>query len=359
MLLERITVCYDPTKFMGFPANAGLWSWENEILAAFHVGVYDDNAHTHKIDMSKPITTGLARSLDEGKSWMVEWDNEINRLGNAPPIPLPSEGIHFAHPDFALKVGKSGIRIQNDTFVVSYDRGYTWQGPYKLPGYGEYELTARTDYVVDSDSTCLLFLSRVDSRIPCVRHPDHAYAVKTEDGGRTWKELGFLADLQGRSVMPYTVRMSDGRFITALSRRKDVYRGAKNRSTPPIGTEDWVEVRESVDGGKTWTFLSRIEATWPIPYLYGNPVAISRLPDGRLVIFFAQRTEENAKLSAVMSSDGGHSWQEEQVLADGFCSSDMGYPQVATLRFGKMVIVLYGATQQMPRQHIEAIRWLP
>ncbi len=355
MLLQSVLVCHDEKKFMGFPANAGLWWWDDEILAAFYAGDYDEDALTHKVDLGRPIVIGLARSLDAGKTWQVEMGNEINAVSNRAPVPIPREGIHFAHPHFALKVGRASIRIHSDTFMVSYDRGHTWQGPYLLPEAPD-EITARTDYIVESDSSCMMMLSHRDERVPCTHHPDRAYAVRTDDGGRTWRQLGYITDMQARSVMPCTVRMSDGRLITALSRRRDLepvravdWREAK--------TDNWIEVRESTDGGQTWGFLSRIDATWNMTYPYGNPVALSRLPDGRMIMFFGRRTQD-ARLVGIISADGGRTWSEDIVLAEGFTSSDMGYPRVANLRFGKMVIVFYGATERRPQEHIEAVRWM-
>jgi hypothetical protein len=357
--MKSITVYYDPAKFAGFPANAGLFYWENEILAAFHIGEYLDKPTGHRIDEERPMIIGLARSLDGGETWQVELDNPINRINTEPPIPLPPEGIDFSHPGFALKVGKAAVTILNSTFVVSYDRGHTWEGPYLLPD-ADGTLTPRTDYIVESESTCLLMMSRRMKGIPCRRFPDRAYAVRLEDRGRRWKFLGYVADKQARSVLTNTVRMSDGRLICACSRRRDPNREEKatEKRQRIYPLNNWIEVQESRDGGINWTPLSRLTTPYDAISQKGNPPALSRLPDGRLVIVYAFRGD-NPRLVARLSADGGQNWGEEVVLDSDTISDDLGYPKTAMLPFGRMVVVYFIATREQPQQHIKALIWTP
>lgn len=358
-MMKRITVYHDPSKFAGFPANAGLFCWENEILAAFHVGDFLEKPTGRKINEEKPMIIGLARSLDGGETWQVELDNPINRINTEKPIPLPAEGIDFSRPGFALKVGKASEQIQNTAYMVSYDRGHTWEGPYLLPDADD-TLTPRTDYIVESESTCLLMMSRRMKGIPCRRYPDRAYAVRLEDHGRKWRFLGYVADRQARSVLTNTVRMSDGRLICAFSRRRDPNREEKatEKRQRIYPLNNWIEVQESRDGGITWNLLSRLTTPYDAIAQKSNPTALSRLPDGRLVIVYAFRGD-NPRMVARISADGGTSWGDEIVLDNDSISDDMGYPKLAMLPFGKMVVVYYVATSEMPSQHIKALIWTP
>ncbi len=358
-MMKRSTIYHDPTKFAGWPANAGLFCWENEILAAFHVGEYLDKPTGHKIDEQKPITIGLARSLDGGDSWQVELDNPVNRINTEKPVPLPPEGIDFSHPGFALKVGKASVTILNSTFMVSYDRGHTWKGPYLLPD-ADGTLTPRTDYIVESESACLLMLSRRTKGIPCRHFPDRAYAVRLEDRGRRWRFLGYVADRQARSVLTSTVRMSDGRLICAFSRRRDPNREEKatEKRQRIYPLNNWIEVQESRDGGITWNLLSRLTTPYDAVAEKSNPAALSRLPDGRLVIVYAFRGDE-PRLVARISADGGITWGDEIVLDSDTISEDMGYPRLVMLPFGRLVVVYFVATRELPQQHIKALIWTP
>lgn len=89
----------------------------------------------------------MARSLDGEESWRLERPKGLNEKAE----PIPCSGVDFTHPDFAM-------RCRGSTFHVSYDRGRTWEGPYKLPSFGNWELTARTDYFVNGKSDCFFFL---------------------------------------------------------------------------------------------------------------------------------------------------------------------------------------------------------
>ncbi len=357
--MKHIMIYHDPLKFAGWPANAGLFSWGNEILAAFHVGEFLDKPMGHRIDEGKPIAIGLARSLDGGETWQVELDNPVNRINTEPPIPLPPEGIDFTHPGFALKIGKASVNIQNSTFMVSYNRGHTWEGPYLLPDADD-TLTPRTDYIVESESTCLLMMSRRMKGIPSRRLPDRAYAVRLEDKGRKWSFLGYVADKQARSALTNTVRMSDGRLICTISRRRDPNREEKatEKRQRIYPLNNWIEVQESRDGGVTWTMLSRLTTPYDTISEKGNPAALSRLPDGRLVIVYAFRGDD-PRLVARLSTDGGLSWGGEIVLDRDTISDDLGYPKTVMLPFGRLVVIYFIASREKPQQHIKALIWTP
>ena len=71
-VVEHVTVCREPGRFGGWPANHGIWSWDNEILVGFSWGYYKDLGDRHHIDREKPEEHLLARSLDGGQTWTVE-----------------------------------------------------------------------------------------------------------------------------------------------------------------------------------------------------------------------------------------------------------------------------------------------
>ena len=66
-------------------------------------------------------------------------------------VDLPGD-IRFNDPNFAM-------RVRNNVFQVSYDRGHTWSKAYDLTSSFQYKLTSRTDYLVNGDKDCFLFLS--------------------------------------------------------------------------------------------------------------------------------------------------------------------------------------------------------
>jgi hypothetical protein len=362
--MRHKVVYYQQGMFGGWPANGGVWSWGNEILVCFHLGYYKEYSDTHCIDRDRPITIALARSLDGGKTWAMEQNLSINRLNIAEPMPLPKDGINFGHPDFALKIGKSSVNIVNHTFMVSYDRGHTWEGPYELPKFTG-EMTARTDYIVEGPKSCMLLLSQNMKGIDCIYYSDRAFAARTDDGGITWRLLGYMTDDPARSVMPSTVRLVDGTLVTALRRRKDIVlvnqEEAKHMQTgghkPLCKQENWIEIRNSCDRGQTWEFLARGAETDPLGR-NGNPPAMVVLPDGRLVLAYGYRGNSPA-IKARISEDGGQTWGEEIILRDDARMHDIGYPRMVVRPDGKVVTIYYYTTTEMPEQHIEATIWQP
>src|ERR1043166_3124889 len=38
--IRHVVVYHEPGKFAGWPANAGIWSWGDEILVGFHAGFF-------------------------------------------------------------------------------------------------------------------------------------------------------------------------------------------------------------------------------------------------------------------------------------------------------------------------------
>ena len=105
-------------RFAGWPANHGIWSWDNEILVGFSRGTYKDRGPFHHIDKEKPEEFLLARSRDGGVTWSVEEPHPRGilagtpgmRHGIMPPGLAPDQPtelrapIRFDHPDFAMTV---------------------------------------------------------------------------------------------------------------------------------------------------------------------------------------------------------------------------------------------------------------
>ena len=60
--------------------------------------------------------------------------------------------IHPDNPDFILDGNDGGMGI-------THDRGKNWQGPFRLPLFGQKGIAARTDYLVNGKHDCTLFLT--------------------------------------------------------------------------------------------------------------------------------------------------------------------------------------------------------
>ncbi|MCX7669072.1 MAG: exo-alpha-sialidase, partial [Anaerolineae bacterium] len=66
------TVIYrEPERYAGWPANYGIWAWDDEIVVGFTVGYHDPAGGFHARDRRRPFMPMQARSLDGGRTWQV------------------------------------------------------------------------------------------------------------------------------------------------------------------------------------------------------------------------------------------------------------------------------------------------
>jgi hypothetical protein len=171
--VENVIAFSQPGKFAGWPANNGIWRWDDgrEILIGFTLGDFvEQPGHNIKglSDAASGYVNALVRSLDGGHTWKIE--EPKNFVGSEGPVKvIDSPGdFNFEDPNFAMRVigiGYHGSQDSVGSFLISIDRGRTWQGAYRfgklmedanLQGMG---LTARTSYLVTGPHSCLLFMA--------------------------------------------------------------------------------------------------------------------------------------------------------------------------------------------------------
>jgi len=344
---RHVLVYGEPGRFAAWPANNGLWSWGNEILVAFSLGYHKrSSGGGHAVDQTKPQLTAFARSLDGGESWRIE--QPTLPTDQAAPENALQTPINFAHTDFAM-------RCAGGSFIISYDRGRTWLGRYSFSKFPTGRLTSRTDYLVSGSNTCTVFLSAEERGVQVDEYSDRAFCARTTDAGRSWRFLGWMTGepIGVRSVMPATARTSDSHFVSALRRRIDHGLGGQR---PPI-TENWIDVYESRDSGTNWAFLSRVGDTDRGRH-NGNPPALVRLRDGRLVAAYGYRALPYG-IRARISNDNGATWSPATYLRVDGGTWDLGYCRMLQRPDGKLVTVYYYNTPDTIEQHIAATIWDP
>jgi len=340
---EHHIVFHEKGRFGGWPANNGIWSWGNEILVAFTKGYFRNKKHHHSYDQTKQGYSVTARSLDGGETWTLEEPENFNVYGKK-TIPLIKK-INFTHQNFAL-------RNDRDKFIYSYDRGKTWKGPFSFPDFKKGPLTSRTDCLVSNQYTCLFFLSSKTESVKATLQ-DRSFCARTTDGGQTIEYLGWMTETDTiRSVMPATVRISDTHLISAMRRRYDPPITEK-----PILTKNWIDVYQSLDNGKTWSFLNKIAKT-DTGLRNGNPPSMVRLENGRLCVIYGYRGVPYT-IRARVSDDDGKTWSKEIILRDGARNWDIGYTRSVVRPDQKVVTVYYFTSDDPFENHIVATIWDP
>lgn len=352
--VQHVKVYGEQGRFGGWPANHGIWIWDNEILVGYSRAWYKDMGDRHHVDREKPEEHWLARSLDGGESWKQEHPAEHGYLipeGESlhgietpgleikPATECPG-GINFTHPDFAMTVRMNNVGSGDSRFYYSYDRGKKWEGPFKLPNFDMPGTAARTDYIVEDQDSCMVFSTAAKSN----GKEGRVFCMRTDDGGKSFQFLTYIGPEMGEGsfgIMPSSVRLSDNELICAV-RIHD-------------GERKYIGLYRSVDNGKTWT----AEAD-PVDNVgRGNPPAMIQLRDGRVCLTYGYRAKPYS-MCAKLSDDGGKTWGPELVLRNDGNTTDMGYPRTVQRPDGKVVTVYYFADgKEGPERFIAATIWAP
>jgi hypothetical protein len=344
--IRHVVVHQRPGHFAGWPANNGIWIWQDEILVGFTLGHYKVTGKTHAIDRDRPVRAVLARSLDGGETWNLE-DPEHFVGDGGTPVRSPGD-VDFTNPNLTIRVGgPPPFHQEGSTFFSSRDRGKTWQGPFLFSGLEKFETTSRTDYLIDGSRGAFLFMSAKQSGIRAGDHQDRAFVARTHDGGKTFAFLSWITREPdtARSVMPSSVRLSKDEIVTALRRRRDGSDGSRN----------WIDLYASTDNGATWEFRSKVADTGQGN---GNPPAMVRMRDARIVVTYGYRSEPYG-MRARISRDSGKTWDREIVLREDGATADLGYSRSVQRGDGKVVTIYYYTTEAIPEQHIVATIWDP
>ncbi|MCA9188983.1 MAG: sialidase family protein [Pirellulaceae bacterium] len=334
-VVKNTVVFREAGRFAGWPANNGIWIWENEILVGYILG-YHEEREGHTIAPGRPQVTHMARSGDGGETWAAEsppFAKEGMEDVNWSKLNQP---LDFTVPNFAA-------RFREDRCYFSLDRGHKWQGPYEIPKYGRPGLLARTDYIVEGPQRLTAFISAEKDG----GNEGQPLCIRTEDGGQSWNLVGWIGSQPpagyGYAIMPATVAIDGGGYLSMI-RRGGVFDGRRRW---------WVEPYLSPDAGRSWYLLEG-----PVLENSGNPATLTRLKDGRLALVYGWRLPPYG-IRGRISSDNGQSWSDEFILRDDGSGWDLGYPRTVERPDGKLVTVYYFRDHQRVERYIAATIWQP
>lgn len=331
--IEHSVIYQQDGRFAAWPANGGIWMWNNEILVGFVEAKHVEARGLHSYD-SKTARHKYARSLDGGKTWSIEdafdagqtaiaYDYAIDadKAVAAKPLDRPMD---FTHPEFVLAF----VRLNNNDdgpsiFYHSNNKGKSWNGPFSFPNLGTAGVATRNDYFVDGRSSLTALITTAKAN----KQEGRVASVRTTDGGMTWQFLSYLGEEHaGFDIMPSSERLSPTELYTTI----------RTRTRTSL---DLMTAHLSSDNGATW---QRMKDPVADTGHGGSPPAIVRLKDGRLALAYAYRSAHGSRMAMRLSRDNGRSWGNEIPLRTGDgANRDVGYPVMAQRPDGKLILIYY------------------
>jgi len=340
---RHVVVHKEEGRFAGWPANHGIWSWGDEIVAGFELGYFKENRQGHAIDYERPAEHLLARSMDGGETWTVERPEGLRPppgvkvagvpagTGGREAVDCPG-GIDFAHPGFAMTFRMTSHQVGESRFYYSLDRGRTWQGPYRFPQLGQPGIMARTDYLVNGKHELMAFVTAAKRN----KREGRPVVARTYDGGKSWNFVSYIGpEVEDYAIMPSSLRLGPAEIVSAIRRRH------------------WIDVWRSNDNGDSWQFLNQA-----VVVTGGNPPHLVDLGDGRIVLTYGYRRDP-AGIRARVSHDHGLTWSQDIILRQDGGNWDLGYTRTVKRADGKLVTVYYFNEDAGAERYIGATIWDP
>lgn len=362
--IEHGIVHHDPKAFCGWPFIAGFWETAaGDFLLAFGKKPADytdaDAIHHSNIVKVGPTMTTI-RSTDRGKTWNQDSMQELFDLSadqDAYVAGLPedysAEGpFDFTNRDTLVASGGTPQYFQPDSRAwirVSRDGGKSWLHPIFAEQHGFTSVSGSASPLVRTDGVQLLFMTVVTDdgwkRRPAV--------FRAKEDGSNWAFMSYIThpDDDGaadhgreksilfsghRYFYARPILLPSGRILCSLRSQRD-----------PTSVM-WTEMYASDDGGRTWSFLSRVND-------WGAPGDITRLSDGRIVCVYGYRMPAYG-IRMRVSEDEGATWGSELILRDDGGSWDLGYPRVVEPEPGTVLAMYYINTADDPIQLNGGIR---
>ncbi|MEX2640559.1 MAG: sialidase family protein [Balneolales bacterium] len=349
--VQHLRVFYEEDRFAGWPANNGIWSWEDEILVGFVEADYHESAGFHTYDRNT-ARHKYARSRDGGLTWSIEdafelgqtargYDHNLDTAAAAPPVRLTGPVPDFRDPDFIMTFIRQDNNKGPSHFYYSGNRGRIWEGPFEFPEMDTPGVATRIDYLVDGQQELNAFITVAKDN----EREGRVAMARTVNGGVDWNIVSWLGPEHGGfDIMPSSVRLSP----------RDIFTVIRTRDTNP--TRDYLKAFQSADNGNTWRQLDDPVADTG---QYGSPPALLQLEDGRLALAYVYRSDYGSRLCIRVSPDEGQTWSHEIPLRAGDgATADVGYPRMVQRPDGNLVLVYYwnhaGDENAKPYRYIAA-----
>jgi hypothetical protein len=157
------------------------------------------------------------------------------------------------------------------------------------------------------------------------------YAVRSQDGGRTWPRIVPIA--KDRHVEAAMLHLGGGQWLAASRRFEHLD----------------LDIFASEDDALTWKHVVTLDVK-PV-----SSAHLLKLSDGRLLLTYGNRTSGDRGIDVRTSKDGGRSWAAPQRLVE-LDTGDCGYPDAVELPGGKLLVAYYAdGIPQHQRYHMGVV----
>jgi BNR repeat-like domain len=329
---ENVTIYRHENRFAAWPFNLGVFKYAGDEIIVGFVSKYCEYKEAYQVDHGyeppeEPSQTLYARSLDGGLHWDPDRIRELKEIDNLDwrirhdkgglPKPKP---VDFADPNLMIlhsmvHRGNGGVGY----CLISTDKGNSFQGPFTMPWCRYEYVWGRPDYVIREDGACVL-LTTVFHEKEAVARPA---SFISKNGGASWVFLSHIAPPESEfmRIMPSGILLENGEIVVSC------------RCQIGPTTNMWAECYASRDGGRTWSFRSRLND-------HGSPCHLLLLDGGRILATYGYRVSPFG-IRAAISEDGGQTWGREIVIRNDGGSWDLGYPKSVQLDNGEIVSAYY------------------
>ena len=332
MKVKHITVAFDEPSFFGWPANHGIWKFDDELLVGFEKGIHHYNGpDVHALDRTIPTIRMFARFRPE-TGWVHEFP-EIPAIDYENKTRLPDVPADLLTPESGLYLMPSGWDGNVFTqLMVTNDKGKSWQGPFYIPDFGLVGVAARTDYIV-CDGYFLLAMTGVKAD----GLEGNTFAAKLTFDGK-WEKLGMMGEDPPEGdfrIMPAIARLPDGSLLGI---------GRYASENEPGFTQ--LDVYLSNNEGRTWDYETKLTYVGN-DMSGGSPPALCTLPDGTVLLAFFRRQSPHGLF--ITTTRDGKNWSEPQALRTDAVNTDIGYPRIAFFNNEVHMLYYYNLGEEAPR----------
>jgi sialidase-1 len=273
----------------------------------------------------KQVIAGI-KDLDEREGCGVQLSDGTIVVGIFYNNLYDADGIYKGKSKKATT--KPGVRSLGTYVITSTDNGHTWSNPNFIDTKGMpfTNIEGPTDAPIEMPDGSIL-MAVIGYGINGDAKNIASVMLRSTDKSQTWKYHSTIASDPGGKlggfVEPGIVRTKSGRIVAGLRNH---------------GPDNAVYTTYSDDGGKNWAAIQKTA-------MYGHPVDLIQLADGRLMATYGIRPQHAIPggVRACFSHDDGKSWDihTEVQLRNDFLNWDVGYPESLELPDGRVLTVYY------------------